>query len=98
MPNIARIGDMASGVCCCHKGCPGMVGFIITGASTISIEGSNSARIGDIVLGGCGHTGIIVSGANTESDEGSPTAKIGDIVVGCLQMTIVTGASTAFCE
>ena len=98
MPNVARITDMATGVCCCHDGCTGMIGFIITGASTISTEGEQNARIGDIVLGACGHIGVIVSGATTRTDEYSPLARIGDAVTGCLIMTIVTGANTVTCE
>ena len=97
MPGIARVGDIAVGTCCCHEDepqCRPFVGIVSTGAGTIIIEGQQAARIGDIVIGDCGHTGIISTGMGNVMMEGIGAATIGSIVVGCLDGIIVTGAGT----
>jgi len=98
MSNIARIGDIAVGTCCCHSDptCRPWVGVIASGAGTVLAEGSPISRMGDIAVS-C-HAGIIASGAGTVLTEGSPTARIGDIVVGCPIGVIVTGAATVLAE
>ena len=64
MSNVARIGDIAVGTCCCgHDGCVGWTGVIVSGAGSVIAEGSPVARIGD-ATSGC-TSGVIVSGAGT---------------------------------
>lgn len=94
MPELARIGDIGVGYCCAHNGCIQMSGVIVTGAATIIGEGSNAARIGDIVVGNCGHTGTIVTGSSSVIGEGSGLARIGDRFQGTFSGTIVTGAAS----
>lgn len=96
MPEVARIGDTGVGTCCCHPPIPciGMTGVVASGAGTVNAESSNVARLGDIVLGNCGHTGIIVSSSGTVTAEGALIARLGDSFTGCFSGTIVTGAGT----
>ena len=94
MAELARIGDVGIGYCTGHNGTIQMSGHIVTGAATIIGEGSNAARIGDIVVGNCGHTGIIVTGSSTVIGEASGLARIGDRFQGTFSGTIVTGAAT----
>lgn len=96
MPPVCRIGDIGVGQCCNHSPIPciGMSGTVSTGASTVLAESSPIARIGDIVIGGCGHIGIIVSGSPTVLVAGSPAARIADSFVGDFTGVLVTGAST----
>lgn len=98
MSNISRIGDVGVGICCCHPPIPciGMSGILITAAQTHISEGSNVSRIGDIVLGSCGHTGVMVSGNSSYISEGSPVTSIGDSFSGCFTGTLTTGANTHF--
>ena len=67
---------------------------LITGASTKICESSNVSRIGDIVIGNCGHIGVMVTGSATETSEGSKTVRVGDNFSGCFTGVLVTGAST----
>ncbi len=94
MSSIARVGDVAVGTCCCHSDptCVPWTGVIVSGAGTVTAEGSPVARIGDIAVS-C-HVGIIVSGAGTVTAEGGPVARIGDATAGCGSGTIVSGAGT----
>jgi uncharacterized Zn-binding protein involved in type VI secretion len=96
MPGIARIGDACVGICCGHSDppCIDMTGIIASGAGTVSSEGALASRIGDIVVGGCGHVGIIVSGSSTVFIEGSNAARLGDVFAGTFTGTIVTGSGT----
>lgn len=96
MPPVCRIGDMGVGRCCCHSKppCIGMSGTVATGAPNVLAVGSPIARIGDIVIGGCGHVGIIVSGSPTVLIAGSPAARTADSFVGCFTGVLITGAPT----
>ena len=91
---IARIGDMGVGVCCAHNGCISMTGKLITGAITVLAENSQVSRIGDIMLGDCGHIGIMITGSGTVMAEGSPVVRIGDSFSGTFSGVVVSGANT----
>lgn len=96
MPNVSRIGDIGSGVCCVDTP-HGTTGVIVTGAGTVFAESSNVSRIGDILVDNChGVTGVIVAASGTVYAEGSNVARIGDYFTGCFSGTIVTGAGTVF--
>lgn len=82
MPSSARLTDLAVGVCICHDSPMGMVGHIITGSPNVKINGLQSARLTDTVLGACGHTGTIVSASGNVIVNGLGDARIGDAVVG----------------
>ncbi len=94
MPGVARIGDIAVGTCCCHSDprCRGWTGICVSGAGSVTAEGSPVSRIGDIFVG-C-HVGIVASGSSTVTAEGSPISRIGDIIVGCPSGIIISGAGT----
>jgi uncharacterized Zn-binding protein involved in type VI secretion len=94
VPPISRIGDVAVGICCCHSRprCRPQTGVIVSGAGTVLAGGAPVARIGDLVVAGCGHTGIIISGSGTVIVQGSPAARIGSSFTGCFTGTIVSGA------
>ena len=87
MPNAARITDT-------EAPCPaGDGGPIVTGASTVFIEGQPAARVGDDVDcdGGPSH---IESGSPTVGIEGAQAARVGDTT--CHGGKIATGARTVF--
>lgn len=90
---VARIGDVCVGICYCHKRPRPMVGHIISGNPKHLDQNHNPplSRIGDIVLGACGHTGVIITGNFKAIDLGSPYAHIGDIFTGCFCGVIITG-------
>ena len=69
MCNDVRIGDTST-----HGGA------VVTGAGRMVVEGSPTARIGDILLCPVHGPQPIVTGASKMVVEGSPTARIGDLV------------------
>lgn len=96
MPSVSRIGDMGVGVCCCHPPIPciGMAGMLVVGSGDVITENSPTSRIGDVVLGFCGHCGIMVSGSPTVQVDNIPVVRVGDAFVGCFTGVLVTGAAT----
>lgn len=94
MPSQSRIGDIGVGICCCHKKprCRPMVGPLIQGSPNHRTNSIPSSRIGDIVMGYCGHTGIMVTGSLSSRINGLGCARIGDRFVGCFTGTIVQGS------
>lgn len=95
MPNQSRIGDLGCGVCFCHIVPISMMGPIVSGSSTHITASPPTSRVGDIVMGYCGHSGTLISGSSTAIVEGSNSCRIGDPFVGCFVGTIIQGASTA---
>lgn len=96
MPSIARLTDIWVGICCCHPPIPciGMSGPIVTSSVTHKTSGLGVARLGDMVIGACGHPGTIVSSSVVNKTDGLGKARVGDAVVGCMTGTIVTGDTT----
>ena len=96
---ISRVTDLGVGICCCHPPIPciGMSGMLITGAATVGVENQPDSRIGDIMLGFCGHIGVMVTGSPTITVENSPTVRVGDMFAGCFTGVVVTGAGTGSC-
>ncbi|MCK5605156.1 hypothetical protein KAR91_24915 [Candidatus Pacearchaeota archaeon] len=96
MPSTSRIGDIGVGICCCHPPIPciPMVGPLITGAGTTSVENSPPSRCGDIIIGYCGHPGIMITCSGKETIEGAGTTRIGDLFAGCFTGALVTGAGS----
>jgi uncharacterized Zn-binding protein involved in type VI secretion len=86
VPQAARIGDL--------EACPnGGNSAIMTGATTVIIEGRPAARTGDKLDCGGGHTQI-ESGAPTVKIEGEHAARITDTT--CHKGKLTTGAATVF--
>lgn len=96
----ARIGDVGTGICCCHSDptCQARTGIIVEGSSTVFADGLGMAGIGNVVKAEpCGHTGILVSGSTTVFREGIGASTIGSpFGSGCFSGIIVSGASTVF--
>ena len=96
MARIARLTDVFNGTCICHSPPIPMIGEIITCSPDAKSEGLGIARIGDTVRGNCGHTGTIITGSTSNKTNGKFKALLGSQVTGCLQGTIISGASTHF--
>lgn len=92
MARIARRGDIGVGTCKCHQHPIGMSGIVQANGSIVYADDLQVARVGDIVIGACGHTGIIVSGSSKVFAEGIQIARVGDSFVGCFTGIIVTGS------
>lgn len=90
---IARVGDVVVGTCCCHSNppCIGVTGMIASGSPLSSASGLSIGRMGDVVIFSCGHTGVIVSGSPMSTADGLGIARIGDVTAGCVVGTIVSG-------
>ena len=61
------------------------------GLFTTEAEGKLMARIGDIVIGNCGHVSMIITGSTRIDTEGRPQARVTDQFMGCFQGMIITG-------
>jgi uncharacterized Zn-binding protein involved in type VI secretion len=96
MPAVARLNDMSTGVCSCHKDPISTVGFVITTSPDVFANSLGIARIGDIILASCGHIGIIVTGSSSVFANSINLSRIGDTTVGCFVSTIITGSSDVF--
>ena len=96
MPFSSRIGDIWTGICCCHDDptCIPMTGFIITGSPNDISGGSPQGRLTDMTIGACGHPGIIVTSSPNALANSLGKARVGDMVTGCNIGTIVTGQPT----
>ena len=93
---VARIGDLGVGVCCCHcpACCISMAGTVVTGSGDDITDNSPTARLSDIVIGFCGHLATIVTGSSTVFTDNLNEARVGDTFVGCFTGTIVSGSPT----
>jgi len=94
---VARLTDIAVGVCICHIHPIGQVGFIITASGSVRTNNLGNARITDIVLAACGHIGIIITGSSIAKVENLGQARVGDVTVGCFISSIVSGSPDTSC-
>lgn len=95
MPASARVGDIWTGICCCHPPypCIPMAGFIVQGSPDITSAASAQARLSDITIGGCGHSGTLIPPTSpTVLGNSLQKATFGTGVTGCNQGTVVTGS------
>jgi uncharacterized Zn-binding protein involved in type VI secretion len=98
MLSVARMNDIAVGVCTCHKTPISTIGYIMPKCSNVLINGLPAARQMDIVQAVCGHIGYIVSASPTITAQGIPMARVGDLVTGCFIGNIVQGSSNVLCS
>ena len=93
MPSQARIGDLWTGICCCHSDptCIDMQGIIVSSSGNHVSGILGVARLTDIVMGNCGHYGTIVTGSGKSFTNNLGKARVGDQVSGCTIGQIVTG-------
>jgi len=94
MSQLSRIGDVGIGVCVCHDTPIPMVGIIVTGSFNVNVCNSMQSRVGDIVIGMCGHPGVIISSLSDTTVNGRGAAHIGSAFAGCFNGIISTGCST----
>lgn len=98
MNAISRIGDIGVGICCCHPPIPciGMAGIIVTFSSDVIVNNRGAGRVGDIVLGGCGHVGVLVNGSSLSITNERSQAFVGSVFAGCFTGVIVSGSGDVF--
>lgn len=78
---IAKIGDIAVGVCYAHESPVSFTAVIITGATTVIVNGAGAGVVGAIALSDCGHPVTLITGSLTVLSESGPTHRLGDIGV-----------------
>lgn len=95
MPDVSRLTDMWSGICCCHPPypCIAMGGWIVSSSGNATSTGLGAARLTDITIGFCGHGGTIVSSSGKSLTNSLGKARVGDAVTGCNIGTLITGNS-----
>ena len=60
------------------------------------VNGRGQARLGDRVVGACGHSGVIVTASQSVLANGVGVARVGDRVSGCVSGVIVAGSNNSF--
>lgn len=93
MAKTAVTTSVGVGTCIGHIPPIPMIGVVISGSSVKIVEGNGVARVGDVVLGLCGHTGVISEGSSSVKVEGENQSRVGDVFVGVFSGSITTGAS-----
>ena len=90
----ARLGDIGVGICCCHDSppCISMTGTIIQGSPNVLTNGLETARLGDIIIGSCGHIGHIITASSSVYANSKGIARLGDSFSGCFKGVIVSGS------
>lgn len=94
--SAARMNDVVSGKCYCHKDPISVSGIIVVVSTDVFANGLGLARIGDIAVATCGHTGMIATGSGSVFTNGIGNARLGDTTSGCFVGTIATGSSDTF--
>jgi len=94
MPASSRLGDIWTGICCCHISptCVPMTGWIITGSPDVKSTGAQQGFLSSITIGACGHPGNVITGSPTVLANSLQKATIGSQVSGCNIGTVVTGS------
>lgn len=93
---IARLGDATYGTCYCHDEPITVGGKIISASEDCFTNGRGTARIGDTVMGDCGHTGTIISGKENDFVNGRSVARLGDSFNGCYVGQIISASEDTF--
>jgi uncharacterized Zn-binding protein involved in type VI secretion len=96
MPQISRIGDIGAGLCMVvppHYN----FGVLVTGSSNVLTEGSNTSRLGDIIVNFChGVIGTMISSSSTVNVNGRGVVRVGDAFTGMFIGNLISGASRSF--
>ena len=93
MPAPARNGDMAIGVCPCHKKPKNWMATWVA-STTVITEGQPRVNVGCIAISNCGHTVVALSGSSTVMINGAPSHRVGDKAQNCGMGVTITGAAT----
>lgn len=92
----AFVTSIGIGICICHPTPIAMVGVVVLGSPNKTSESLAAARVGDIVIGFCGHLGVLVNGSSAVQSTVMQQSTIGSPFVGCFNGVIVEGASPCF--
>lgn len=95
---VGRMGDLAIGVCTCHKHPINVTGTIMSMCSNVLVNGKPIGRMSDIILTSCGHIGTIISGSSSVLANSMPIARMSDITTGCFIGTIIQGSMNVLCK
>lgn len=91
MSSSSTITDLGLGICLLHGA---MMGIILTGNSSILVNGKSSGHTSSIVLGCCGCIGIIIDGSSTVKCNNSGKAKVGSNFIGLFNGVIISGCGS----
>jgi len=95
MPNVARMGDMTIGKCCCHSNptCRTKTGKVIVSSTDQYSESKGVGKMTNLILHTCGHVSKIVVSSPKSVSNGQGKGRVGDMIVGCYKSgKIITSA------
>lgn len=92
---IARMGDLVTGVCFCHRNPIATGGAIVTGDFDVLVDARPVARFGDYARLACGHSGEILGFSfNVDSSKRGVARKFDIVGGGCFVGSITTASET----
>jgi len=92
----AFLTSVGVGICVCHTIPIPMIGVVAVTSGDKSAENMGAARVGDIVIGACGHIGVLVAGSSNVTSDNRSQTTISSPFVGCFNGIIVSGAGSHF--
>jgi len=96
MPNVARMGDMCIGTCCCHSKptCRTKTGRIIVSSADQYSGSRGVGKMTNLVLLTCGHVSKIVVSSSKNTSNALGKGRVGDMIVGCYKSGRIITSST----
>jgi uncharacterized Zn-binding protein involved in type VI secretion len=87
---VSKVNDQCQGfciVCECY-----MTGQILTGASTVIVNGVPVSILNSIVQGSCGHIGTLITTSKNIA-QSLPIGRLGDSFQGIFTGSVITGSN-----
>ena len=84
--------DTVIGICPAHDAPIVVTGFVSPGSPNVLTNMMPAARMGDQVIGSCGHTAIVIMASATVRANFMGKARLGDQVAGVWNGTILGGS------
>lgn len=93
MPAPARHGDIAMGICPCHKKPVSWIAHWVS-TTTVLTEGQPRVNMSCVAISSCGHMVVPITGSSTVFIQGSQSHRVGDTAQNCGMGVTMTGAAT----
>lgn len=96
MSGLGKLGSQGIGTCPCHRSPQDYITTIISGATTVNVNGVSAAQVGSLGVSTCGHMTVALSGSSSVFAEGKQVHRVGDTGENCGPYTLISGSSNTF--
>lgn len=95
MPSVSRMGDMCTGVCCCHSNptCRGTQGRLIVSSANSGSQAQGVGTLTSMIMLFCGHTSKVVVASSRNYTNSKGKSRVTDLITGCFTGKMIIGAS-----